>query len=195
MRLDTLRKRAVVDPETGSRLGIVTDYWVDASTGRVAALIIRPVDADLSERVAADRVARVGRDAVMLSRSDGPGAGTPATPVRAEWLDRRHIRRMVVYTDTGERLGRIEGAEVDQRTLAIQNYDLAPPLWRRWLARRQHIAAASVAWCGRDVLVVRTDDAIKLRPVGHEDGLYAGFGDLAPTNGAATPARKPVNSV
>ena len=145
MRLDTLRKRAVVDPATGSRLGIVTDYWVDASAGRVAALTIRPVDADLSERVAADRVACVGRDAVMLSRSDGPGAGTPATPVRSEWLDRRHIRGMVVYTDTGERLGRINGAEVDQRTLAIQNYDLAPPLWRRWLAGRQHIAAASVA--------------------------------------------------
>ncbi len=189
MRLDTLRNRAVVDPETGSRLGIVTDYWVDASAGRVAALIIRPVDADLSERVAADRVARVGRDAVMLSRVDGPGAGTPATPVRSEWLDRRHIRGMVVYTDTGERLGRIDGAEVDQRTLAIQNYDLAPPLWRRWLAGRQHIAAASVAWCGRDVLVVRTDDAIKLRPAGHEDGLYAAFGDLAPVDGAATPAR------
>jgi uncharacterized protein YrrD len=195
MRLDTLRKRAVVDPATGSRLGIVTDYWVDASAGRVAALTIRPVDADLSERVAADRVACVGRDAVMLSRSDGPGAGTPATPVRSEWLDRRHIRGMVVYTDTGERLGRIDGAEVDGRTLAIQNYDLAPPLWRRWLAGRQHIAAASVAWCGRDVLVVRTDDAIKLRPVGHEDGLYAAFGDLAPTDGAATPARMPVNSV
>jgi uncharacterized protein YrrD len=192
MRLDTLRKRAVVDPATGSRLGVVTDYWVDASAGRVAALIIRPVDADLSERVAADRVARVGRDAVMLSPSDGPS--TPATPVRSEWLDRRHIRGMVVYTDTGERLGRIDGAEVDQRTLAIQNYNLAPPLWRRWLTGRQHIAAASVAWCGRDVLVVRTDDVIKLRPVGHEDGLYAAFGDLAPTNGAATPPRKPVNS-
>src|SRR5258707_14728104 len=109
MRLDTLRKRAVVDPATGSRLGIVTDYWVDASAARVAALTIRPVDADLSERVAADRVAWVGRDAVMLSRSDGPGAGTPATPVRAEWLDRRHIRGMVVYTETGARPGRLSG--------------------------------------------------------------------------------------
>src|SRR5258708_772082 len=195
MRLDTLRKRAVVGPAAGSRLGIGTDYWVDASAARVAALTIRPVDADLSERVAADRVACVGRDAVMLSRSDSPGAGTPATPVRSEWLDRLHIRGMVVYTDTGERLGRSDGAEGDQRTLAIQNYDLARPSWRRWLARRQHIAAASVAWCGRDVLVVRTDDAIKLRPIGHEDGLYVAFGDLAPTDGAATPARMPVNSV
>src|SRR5690349_81800 len=91
MRLDTLRNRAVVDPETGSLLGTVTNYWVDATAGRVAALKIRPVDADLSERVAADRVARVGRDAVMLSHSGGADAGTPATPIHSEWLDRRHI--------------------------------------------------------------------------------------------------------
>jgi uncharacterized protein YrrD len=195
MRLDTLRNRAVVDPETGSRLGTVTDYWVDAGVGRVAALIIRPVDADLCERVAADRVARVGRDAVMLSRASGAGNGTPATPVRSEWLDRRHIRHLTVYTDTGERLGRIDGAEVDQLTLTIQNYDLARPIWRRWLSRRQHIAAASVAWCGRDVLVVRTDEAIKLRPLGHEDGIYAPLGDVVGPGGTGTPPREHANSV
>ena len=195
MRLDTLRKRVVVDPETGSRLGTVTNYWVDAVAGRVAALMIRPVDADLSERVAADRVAQVGRDAVMLSRSDPVGAGTPATPIRSEWLDRRHIRGLTVYTDTGERLGRIVGVEVDQRTLTIQQYNLGRPMWRRWFSGRQHVAAASVAWCGRDVLVVRTDDTIKLRPIGHEDGIYAAFADMAGADGAATPARERVNSV
>jgi sporulation protein YlmC with PRC-barrel domain len=195
MRLDTLRKRAVVDPETGTRLGTVTDYWVDATAGRVAALIIRPVDADVSERVAAHRVAHVGRDAVMLSSSNGPGAATPATPVRREWLDRLHIRRLTVYTDTGERLGRIDGAEVDPRTLTILNYDLARALWRRWLPRRQHIAATAVAWCGPEVLVVRTDETIKLRPVGHEDGLYAAFGDLTATEATTTTGRERVNPV
>jgi sporulation protein YlmC with PRC-barrel domain len=190
MRLDTLRKRVVVDPETGTRLGTVTDYWVDANAGRVAVLVIRPVDAELSQRVAADRVAHVGRDAVILSRSLGSGTGTP---VRSEWLDRRQIRRLTVYTDTGKRLGRIDGAEVDH-TLRLQSFNLAPPMWRRWLWVRQRIAAASVAWCGRDVLVVRTDEAIKLRPIGKEDGIYAALSDLTVTDGTATPARETVNS-
>jgi hypothetical protein len=96
-----------------------------------------------------------------------------------------------VYTDTGKRLGRIDGAEVDH-TLRIQNFDLAPPLWRRfWL--RQRISASSVAWCGRDVLVVRTDEAVKLRPVGKEDGIYAALGVTVPDE-TATPTRERVNS-
>jgi sporulation protein YlmC with PRC-barrel domain len=194
MRLDTLRKRAVVDPETGSRLGTVTDYWIDAAAGRVAALIIRPVDADLSERVAAERVARVGRDAVMLSPVNDAGAPTPATPVRPNWLDRRHIRGLTVYTDTGERLGRINGAEIDGKTLTIQKYDLKPPLWRRWFGDNRHIAASAVAWCGRDVLVIRTEDPIKLRPAGHEDRIYAAFGDLHATDETAPPTNERVNS-
>jgi sporulation protein YlmC with PRC-barrel domain len=190
MRLDTLRKRVVVDPETGTRLGTVTDYWVDAAAGRVAMLIIRPVDAELSQRVAADRVAHVGRDAVILSRSTGSGTGTP---VRTDWLDRRQIRRLIVYTDSGKRLGRIDRAEVDH-TLRIQNFDLAAPLWRRWLWMRQHIAAAAVAWCGKDVMVVRTDELIKLRPVGKEDGVYASLGDLTVPDAPAPPPRERVNS-
>jgi sporulation protein YlmC with PRC-barrel domain len=188
MRLDKLRKRVVVDPETGTRLGTVTDYWVDATAGRVATLIIRPVDADLSQRVAADRVVHVGRDAVILSRSTGPGVGSHARP---DLLDRRHIRALTAYTDTGKRLGRIDGAEVDH-TLRIQNFNLAPPMWRRWLWRRQHIAAASVAWCGRDVLVVRTDEAVKLRPIGNEDGILAA---LTANDGSETAARERVSSV
>ena len=194
MRLDTLRKRVVVDPETGTRLGTVTDYWIDAAVGRVAALIIRPIDADLSERVAAERVARVGRDAVMLSPSNGPSAPTPATPVRSNWLDRRHTRGLTAYTDAGERLGRIDGVEIDGRTLSIQNYHVKLPVWRRWFSGRRHIAASSVAWCGRDVLVVRTEDPVKLRPAGREDRVYAAFWDLTATDDTAPPAGERANS-
>src|SRR5687768_10813157 len=99
MRLETLRNRAVVDPESGTRLGMVTDYWIDATAGRVAALIIRPVDADLSQRVAAHRVARVGRHAIMLARSNGTATALPAAVAdRSEWLNRQHIRGLTVYT-------------------------------------------------------------------------------------------------
>lgn len=52
MRLDNLRHRAVVDPDSACRTGIVTDYLVDATAGRVA-LLVRPMDADLQQRVLA----------------------------------------------------------------------------------------------------------------------------------------------
>jgi hypothetical protein len=40
------------------------------------------------------------------------------------------------------------------------------------------------------VLVVRTEDPVKLRAAGREDGLYAAFGDLTATEDAAPRARE-----
>jgi hypothetical protein len=95
-------------------------------------------------------------------------------------LDLRHVRGLMAFTDTGKRLGRIEAIEVDT-TLKIQNFHLARPIWRRWIWWRPSIAAASVAWCGRDVLVVRTDAVANRRQVEREDGILAAFGDLTAT--------------
>lgn len=111
----------------------------------------------------------------MLARStESPRVADSSTAsVPVEWLDRRHMTELIAYTDTGDRLGRIVGATIDPVTLAIQTYTLAVPLWRRWLPGQRYIQAGSVAWCGRDVLVVHTEQPAKLRPVGHEDGQYA----------------------
>ena len=172
MRLDSLRNRVIVDPDTASHTGIVTDYWIDARTGSVAALQVRPVDAEMPQRLSARRVARVGHDAIMLSRTTGTAVPSPAD-LPTDWLDRRHVWSLIAYTDTGERLGRVTAAEIDPASLAIQRYYLSVPLWRRWWPTRRSIQADSVAWCGRDVLVVRTDQPAKLRPVGLESGVLA----------------------
>jgi uncharacterized protein YrrD len=169
MRLDDLRNLVVIDPDTACLVGAVTGYWIDAAGGRVGAITIRPVDVDLPQRFSSDRVARVGTDAVMLTRANGAMAPV-AAPVSDGWLDRHHMSSLVVYTDVGERLGRVAGAHIDAETLTIESYDLAVPLWRRWLPGRKSVTADCVAWCGRDVLVVRTDEPVKLRPVGREDG-------------------------
>jgi sporulation protein YlmC with PRC-barrel domain len=170
MRVDRLRNLVVIDPDTACRVGIVTDYWIDAAAGRVAALAIRPVDVDLSQRVDTCRVARVGHDAVMLGPADSARA-PGARPVPDHWLNRRHLTGLSVYSDTGNRLGRVAGAVIDATTLAVDIYELGIPLWRRWLPGLKHIAADRVAWCGREVLVVRTDEHAKLRPAGREDGF------------------------
>ncbi len=184
MRLDSLRNLAVIDPDTASRLGTVTDYWLDPAAGRVAALQLRPVDIDQTQRVAATRVACVGHDAVMLASSAATNAAALESP--ATWLDQRRLKSLTVYTDTGDELGRINGAHVDPRTLEIQSYELATPFWRAWLPGRRLVTGERVAWCGRDVLVVRTEQPAKLRPVGHEDGKYAAAPDDAKLSHAKT---------
>jgi sporulation protein YlmC with PRC-barrel domain len=171
MHIDSLRQRAVIDPDSAARLGTVIDYWVDPELGRVAALAMRPVDVDQSQRLSCARVARVGRHAIMLNRANG------STIPRLEslhegWLDRRHLKGLVVYTDAGERLGTVNGAHINPLTLEIQSYEIAVPFWRRWFHRGRRVTGESVAWCGRDVLVVRTNEPAKLRPVGRENGDY-----------------------
>jgi len=190
MRADKLRRLAVVDPETACRIGSVTNYWIDPVAGRVAALAIRPVDVDLPQRVAANRVVHVGRDAVMLAAADG-GRAPSVGPVPDHWLDRLQLSGLAVYTDTGDRLGRVAGARIDPASLAIEGYDLAKPWWRRWLPSTSCIAPASVAWCGRDVLVVRTTDPAKLRPAGQEEGVAYKLGrGAAGVNGQNGPGTK-----
>jgi uncharacterized protein YrrD len=171
MRLDSLRHLAVIDPDTACSSGTVVDYWVDPTAGRVAALSMRPVDIDQPQRISCTRVARVGRDAVMLTRGSGRTSANPEL-IPENWLDRRHLSSLVVYTDTGERLGRVSAAHVDPRTLELQSYELAVPLWRAWFGGQRLVSGDRIAWCGRDVLVVRTDEPAKLRPVGREDGDY-----------------------
>jgi sporulation protein YlmC with PRC-barrel domain len=109
-------------------------------------------------------------------------------------LGRRHLRALLAFTDTGKRLGRVEAIDVDT-TLNIQNFKLAPPMWRRWLWWRKNIAAASVAWCGRDVLVVRTDAVAKRYAVAPEDSILAALSDLTPTEETVTPAREHASPV
>ncbi len=86
MRIDSLRNLAVIDPDTACRTGTVTDYWLDPSAGRLAALELRPVDIDQTQRVSCARVGRIGHDAVMLMRR-GEQAISSLEPIPADWLD------------------------------------------------------------------------------------------------------------
>ncbi len=177
MRIDSLRHLAVIDPDTASRIGTVTDYWLDPAAGRLAALALRPVDVDQAQRVSWERVGRIGRAAVMLTRTGGQ-ANSRLEPIPGDWLDRRHLQQVTVYTDDGDRVGRIAQVNIDPVTLQIQSYGLAIGWWRRWRGpARRNLPGDLVAWCGRDVLVVRTEEPAKLRPMGREDGEYTRTAD------------------
>lgn len=171
MDIDSLRHRAVIDPDSASHVGTVIDYWVDPELGRVVALAMRPVDVDQSQRISCARVARVGRHAIMLARANGSSIPR-LDSIHDNWLDRRHLRGLAVYTDAGERLGTVHGAHINPLTLELQSYDVVGAFWRRWFGGRRCVTGDSVAWCGRDVLVVQTNEPVKLRPVGRENGDY-----------------------
>src|SRR6516225_3000610 len=98
MRIDSLRQLVVIDPTTACQVGKVSDYWINPAAGRIAALVLRPPDIDQPQQVSSVRVARVGRHAVMLTHTTGPSTELMDV-IPSNWLDRGHLRRLVVYTD------------------------------------------------------------------------------------------------
>ena len=83
MRLKELRGLPVIDPTAARKVGTVQDYQVDPVSGRLAALDISGVDGRESaenapgERIPAERIRRVGTNAVMLVARGGATPGAP----------------------------------------------------------------------------------------------------------------------
>ena len=98
----------------------MTDYWLDATAGRVAALVPRPVDVDQAQRVSCARVGHIGHDTVMLKRASGQ-ANSSLEAIHENWPDRNHVKPLTVYSDDGDRLDRVAEAHIDPVTLNIQS--------------------------------------------------------------------------
>ena len=67
MRLKELRGLPVIDPTAARKIGTVSDYQVDPANGRLAALDLDGSDGRGAERVLAQRIRRVGANAVILN--------------------------------------------------------------------------------------------------------------------------------
>jgi sporulation protein YlmC with PRC-barrel domain len=155
MRLKELRGLPVIDPTAARKIGIVTDYQVDPTSGRLAALDISGVENGEAERVLAQRVRRVGRSAVILT---GRGGTVPsaAVEVNERWLDGSTLIGLEVMGDDGNRVGRLVDAAFDQDSLNIDAYLLRSGGWASFFGQRGRIQPPKVHSCSRDLMMVDT---------------------------------------
>ena len=155
MRLKELRGLPVIDPTAARKIGIVTDYQVDPSSGRLAALDVDGLDSRGAERVLAQRIRRVGGNAVILTARGGnlPGA---SPDVNESWLDSPTLVGLEVMGDDGYLIGRLMDATFDQDSLEIDVYLLRARMWERVLGRRTRIQPAKVHACSRELMMVST---------------------------------------
>jgi sporulation protein YlmC with PRC-barrel domain len=155
MRLKELRGLPVIDPTAARKVGIVFDYQVDPVSRRLAALDINPMQTGEGERIAAQRIRRVGRNAVILTERGGSGSGT--TPdINEGWLDTSTLVGLEVMGDDGNRVGRLVDATFNQDSLEIDAYLLHASLWERLLGRRGRIQPPEVHACSRELMMVTT---------------------------------------
>jgi len=155
MRMTELKGRVVVDPTTARKRGVVVDVLVDATTARLAAVDISLSEADGAERIPAEWIARIGRDAVMLARTSvSPEDGSQAGPAE-ECLDYGSLVGLEVLDEGGDRVGFLQDAQVDPDSLSVTAYELTGAAWRRWFRWNSEIGSDEVTSWSRELMLVR----------------------------------------
>ena len=138
MRLKELRGLPVIDPTAARKIGTVSDYQVDPANGRLAALDLDGSDGRGAERVLAQRIRRVGANAVILTARGGTMPAVDSD-VNQAWLDSSTLVGLEVMGDDGNLIGRLVDATFDQDSLDVDAYLLGATMWQRLFRRRDRI--------------------------------------------------------
>jgi sporulation protein YlmC with PRC-barrel domain len=155
MRLKELRGLPVIDPTAARKIGTVSDYQVDPANGRLAALDLDGSDARGAERILAQRIRRVGANAVILTARGGTMPAVDSD-VNQAWLDSSTLVGLEVMGDDGNLIGRLVDATFDQDSLNVDAYLLGATMWQRLFGRRDRIEPAKVHACSRELMMVST---------------------------------------
>jgi uncharacterized protein YrrD len=154
MRALELRGLPVIDSQSARRIGIVSDVHVDPSAGRLVALDLQVSGTDAMERIPAERVRRLGHNAVMLKGGYISDNAAPPT-MNQDWLDLGVLVGLEVLADTGDRVGHLADVYLDQDSLSVEAYKLAVPVMERWFGGGNRIAPDVVKACSRDLMIIR----------------------------------------
>jgi sporulation protein YlmC with PRC-barrel domain len=150
MRLQQLRGLPVVDPVTARKVGVVTDYRLDAVAGRLAAIEAGDNGgASQGSLIPAASIRRVGRHAIMLT-----GDAVPDLQDDEAWLTSRTLVGLAVLSTDGTALGRLADAELDADNLSVGEFLLQAPLTERLFGRQTRPMGLQVTSCSRELLVV-----------------------------------------
>jgi uncharacterized protein YrrD len=98
-----------------------------------------------------DEIHSIGRDAIMLT-SPAP-AGTKTNERYGELIDLETLHGRELYSDQGQRLGRVEWSEFDE-----QNFALTGLVTYSGVGHHQEIAANRIIAIGPDVVTVKAGE-------------------------------------
>lgn len=151
MRLTKVTGLPVVDTHVARQAGVVSDVLLDMQAGRVAVLNVKHADGWLVQRIPAEYIYRLGPHTVLVSDTIAVDLGPPQTDQR--WFPIESVVGLQVMSDSGDRVGQITDAEVDDHTLDVRAYFLrkATGPWRR--VGRVH--PDEVVACSPELMLVR----------------------------------------
>lgn len=126
MRLDEIKDKPVISIAEGHKLGEVQDALMDASYLQVAALTIGGggLFGGPKHAVEYNSVRGIGPDAVMVSGRDAVQEITETSPLDA--MHRVSSMDQAVMSESGVRLGKLDGVDFDPQSGAVTALTLSP---------------------------------------------------------------------
>ena len=126
MRLEEIKDKPVISIAEGHKLGEVQDALLDASYLQVAALVVGGggLFGGPKQAVEYNAVRGIGPDAVMVSGRDAIEEVTETSPLAA--MHRAGEVEQAVMSESGVRLGKLDGVSFDPQSGAITALTLLP---------------------------------------------------------------------
>jgi sporulation protein YlmC with PRC-barrel domain len=151
VKLSKVTGLPVVDTHVARQAGVVSDVLLDMQGGRVAVLNVKHADGWLVQRIPAEYVYRLGPHTVLVADTIAVDIGPPDPDQR--FFPMESVFGLQVMSDSGDRVGQIADADLDDQTLAVRAYLLrkASGAWRR-LGR---IHPDEVLACSPELMLVR----------------------------------------
>ncbi len=163
MRVTELKGRQVVDPITASKRGRVVDVLVDPTTKCLAGLTIAADGEDSHQEISARHIAPIGSAAVMLRR-EVQGDVSDTDLRHEDYLDYASLVGLEVLDEGGDRVGRLQDANIDPDRLAVTGYALVGTgWWRRWLGSPSDVAPSQVSSWSRELMLVQPTTGVGSR--------------------------------
>jgi uncharacterized protein YrrD len=153
-----LNGKAIIDIQTGEKIGQVDDLLFDPNTLGIGALLFSEggLFNRQSQSLPAINVQVWGKDVLLVNRS-GTGGALDQMPGKDEFVKLSdQLRGRYVVSTAGERVGQIDDVLIDDRGRLV-GYDLSQVFIQGRLAELKRIPVEATSSLGKDVLIVNLD--------------------------------------
>jgi len=163
MRTGTeLLNKPIVSAESGEKMGRVEDLLLDERQNQVVAVIIQKVGwRKKPEMMPFSRIKAVGPDALIAGSIEDVTEEETAAMNRASVAHAVKDKRMV--TTSGRDLGSVTDFYVDERTGAIEAYEISRGSLADIFTSRLAVPALDAVTVGPDVVLVSPQSASQMR--------------------------------
>ncbi|GEM_PF-827968 len=170
----------VITLDRAAKVGVVGDLVIDPARKKVTGFLVGPSGRASTKHISFDSVCRIGPDCLLIdgesSVSSAQGHSQPMTLLGGT----TKLSGLQVFTDAGRSAGKVSDVIVDERSGAIQQYEVSSGRIQDVLSGKKQISASIPVAVGGEAMLI-------------PESAYVALGterETAPPVAVETPSRK-----